>query len=89
VALAMAGQNEVLQAQRTLRNNRFAVATPALPATPAATTTEAIPTVKAEPETTAAMQKLLDELQAMKAINQYQNAAQNMPLAGENVNVVN
>ncbi len=78
------GRREILQAQRAMRNNRFAVTAPAL--TPAAT---AMDVAKATPETEAAMRKLLDELQAMKAISQYQNAAQNLPLAGENVNIVN
>lgn len=77
------GRRELFQAQRTMRNNRFAVASAAAPAAPA------IDTSKATPETQTAMQKLLDELQASKAISQYQNAAQNMPLAGENVDIVN
>ena len=81
--VAADGRRELLQAQRTMRNSRFAVALPSK--------AQAMPAIEAKPtpETQTAMQKLLDELQAMKAINQYQNAAQNMPLAGENVNILN
>jgi hypothetical protein len=86
LALAMTGRREAQQAQRALHNSRFAVATPTPPPSPGAT--ESAPTVEVEPETQVAMQKLLQELQAMKGINQYKNAAQNTPLAGENVNIL-
>lgn len=76
------GRNGVLQAQRSMRNNRFATAAPA------ATVTPPIDTAKAEPETQAAMQTLLDDLRAMKAIGEYQNAAQNSSSLGETVNIV-
>ncbi len=91
-AVANAGQLEILQAQRALRNNRFAVATPSTTTSPVADTasaTLAAATANMEPETQSAMQQLLDELRAMKAINQYQNAAENTPLPGESVNIVN
>ncbi|MFA5041125.1 MAG: hypothetical protein WC464_05785 [Bdellovibrionales bacterium] len=94
LSAVMGGQREILQAQRNLRNSRFAVTVPANATTikTAATETAAATTTisaTSEPETQDAMQKLLQELQAMKAINQYQNAAQSAPLLGESVNVVN
>jgi hypothetical protein len=87
LGLAMTGRRDAMQAQRNLHNSRFAVATSSPVATE--TATPATTTVAAEPETQAAMQKLLQELQAMKGINQYKNAAQNTPLSGENVNITN
>jgi len=91
LALAMAERSQSLQAQRNLRNSRFAVAAPA---TTAATTTPApqttgTPSVPVEPETEAAMQNLLQELQAAKNVNQYKNAVQNTLPPDEGINITN
>ena len=82
LALAMAGRREALQAQHSLRNNRFATGT----AAPAAAT--ATPT-QPEADTQAAMQNLIKELQAMKGVAQYRNSAQSTPIPGGAVNFVN
>jgi|GEM_PF-3374204 hypothetical protein len=86
LAMAMEQQHENMQAQRNLRNNRFEVAVPA--ATPASAAVSADSSL-ADPGTEAAMQNLLKELQAMKTINMYKNAAQNSPLSGGAFDVVN
>jgi len=93
VAMAMAGQNNLLQAQRNLRNNRFAPATLPLPGTDVTTNPGAsssasikVPTA-AEPQPT--MQNLIGDLQNIKGINQYRNAAQSTPIPGNTLDIAN
>jgi hypothetical protein len=86
LALAMAGQQGIIQAQRVLRNNRFAVATPATAAATVPTATAQTPTA---PETQAALQNLLKELHTIKGVNSYQNAAQSSPVPGGALNITN
>jgi hypothetical protein len=89
LALAMAGKRQSLQTQRSMLNSRFATAAPAA-STPAMTpATGADDLSLAQPETQTAMQNLLNELQAMRGISQYKNAAENKPLTGEAFDVVN
>lgn len=76
LALALAGRNENLQAQRVLRNSRFEASPSAAPP-------------QAEPATQAAMQNLALELQAMKSLDQYKAAAQMTPIPGSSVDVTN
>lgn len=98
LALAMAGTAGAMQAQHNLRNNRFMTSntvSPVLsgsatnPMTSAAITPAAMPKVATAPQTEAALQNLIAELQASKGINQYKNAAQSTPAAGSTVNITN
>jgi hypothetical protein len=106
LALAMSGQNNMLQTQRALRSSRFATASAGLPgatganaaastlpgaspATAPITAESTVSQLKANPETQAAMQTLMKELQDMKGINQYKNAAQSLPVPGTSVNIAN
>ncbi|MGB9153339.1 MAG: hypothetical protein WCD70_09670, partial [Alphaproteobacteria bacterium] len=93
LALAMAGSSGAMQAQHNLRNSRFATLNTVTP-TVAAPVTSAIadtniPQVAPTPQTQAALQNLLLELQSMKGVSQYQNAAQSTPVPGSAVNVTN
>ena len=90
LALAMAGQQGALQAQRTLRSNRFATSTAApSPTQQVGPVAPSVPAIQPEPQTQAAMQNLVSQLQAMKAISQYKNAAQITPIPGTGVNISN
>lgn len=92
LALAMAGAAGNLQAQHNLRNSRFATANtvnPALSGSPTNPMTSATMQAPAAPQTQAALQNLIAELQAAKGINQYKNAAQSSPTPGSTVNVTN
>ena len=84
LAAAMAGKRDVMQAQRALRNSRFETTA----ASPTAAPVTSVATQPA-PETQAAMQNLIKELQAVKSVNQYKNAAQSTPIPGNTVNVIN
>ncbi|MDD4617261.1 MAG: hypothetical protein PHW76_09190 [Alphaproteobacteria bacterium] len=86
LALAMASQHNALQAQRNLHNSRLSSGTAApVQKSPETASTE----VQPEPETQAAMQRLLQDLRAMKAINQYKAAAEASPSPAGIVNTVN
>ncbi|MDR3425240.1 MAG: hypothetical protein P4M13_09275 [Alphaproteobacteria bacterium] len=84
LALSLSGQSSLLQAQRKLRSNRFAVAAPTT-ANAAASATN----IQADPETQAAVQNLARELQAMKSVNRYKSSAQMTPIPGGTVDMVN
>jgi hypothetical protein len=87
LALAMAGKQEIMQAQKNLRNSRFATAAPPSTPTSVAATLSDLP--KAEPQTQAALQNLIKELQAQKTVNQYKNSAQSTPIPGGTLDLVN
>lgn len=90
LALAMSNRNDILQAQRTIRSNRFAVAPhPTAPANAAPVAAAATTDVAPDATTQAAMQNLVKELQAMKGVNSYKNAAQMTPIPGTTVNLAN
>ena len=101
MALAMSGQNGILQAQRAMRNSRFAVAsmpipgsTPATapigaPVAPPQSATAAAAQIQTTPQTQAAMQSLIHELQAMKGLSQYKSAAQSTPVQGSILDTAN
>ena len=74
LALALAGGVRALHAQHDLRNSRFSVQ--AATAAPAGATN---PSVAGS----------IENLQATKAINQYQNTAQSAPVSGASVNITN
>lgn len=107
IAATLNARQNALQAQKTLRNSRFATAQPASAslassATPTLSSATPLPTEEPlpsstlakvttpmEPETEKAMRNLLQELQGMKGIKLYKNAADAAPSSGENVNIVN
>lgn len=99
LALALAGQRDALQSQRALRNSRFeppaqtpteATAESASPSAPTTKELAAVGTPPMGPEAQTAMQALLQELAAMKAIKNYQSAAEITPFAsGGLVNGIN
>ena len=95
LALAMATRDNNLKTQRTIANSRFAVAPPALntannaPTVAPAAAPAATSNVPLEPATQAAMQNLIQELQAMKNTNQYKNSAQITPIPGGNLDITN
>jgi len=88
LALAMAGKDGIMQAQRAMRSGRFATTNTATApnAAPSLPVTTQVP---AEPTTQAAMQNLINELQAMKGLNQYKNAAQSTPVPGSALDITN
>ena len=91
LALAMAGKRDVLQAQKTIRNSRFAGAAPAAAAAAASGLSSAATSglLQGDAKTQAATQSLIQELQAMKGVSQYQNAAQSTPAPANTLNVLN
>ena len=100
LALAMATRENNFKSRAQIANSRFAVAPPAAannaptaaPATsnaPVVAAQPATPDVPIEPATQAAMQNLIQELQAMKNVNQYKNSAQMTPIPRGNLDIVN
>ena len=97
LALALASGANNMQAQRLLRDSRFAVGTPATPpaeaATPptrtTATAASSVPQIRATPQTQAALQNLITQLQANKSLNLYRNTAQMTPVPGSAVDFTN
>lgn len=81
LAMALAGKDAVLQSQRALRNNRFNVAM--------ASPSPATATAQTEPQTQAALQNLLQEVQASKGLSQYQAIHKSAPFPGETLSVTN
>ncbi len=78
LALALAGNRNVMQEQRALRSNRFETEGPS--PENEASRSEA---------NASALQALLKDLQLIKSTDHYKNAAQNAPTAGSTVNIVN
>jgi hypothetical protein len=94
IAMAMVGQNNILAAQRQLRNSRFAVANPNAGKTSTSSVTDGndLPAYQLDPNTQAAMQNMIKQLQASQGTSQYQSTAQMsmMPVPGVgNLPVVN
>ena len=91
LALAMAGSAGVIQAQHTIRNNRFATTGTVTPLSSGSATNPmtSAPLAPTAPQTQAALENLIAQIQASKGINQYKNAAQATPAPGSSVNVTN
>jgi hypothetical protein len=91
LALAMAGQRNALQAQRSVHNSRFEVsqAEEAGSPPPSLQPEGSRANTPVQPETQAALQALLQDLRSMKAINEYKNAAEATSASGGTVNILN
>jgi len=105
LALALAGGRNAMQSQHDMRNNRFSTSnnmnsSVSAPTNAPATIITSIPTPQAAAiqnqiasspaaQSGNSMQALIQNLQGMKALNQYKNTAQSRPTVGSTLDMAN